>query len=80
MREGSHDKALVPRRFSPPAVLCAVPVSALGPATETPGIPDQTLAMWVAVMAFVGAGVWMFRRYGRPVAPAGQPAPELSPA
>ena len=45
---------------------------------------DESLALAVAVFAFVGAGMWMFHRFGRRSgsAPAAQGAgvPALAPA
>lgn len=82
LRRSEHDKSLA--RFTPPPALCAVPVSVSGTGA-TPGIPDETLLMGVAVASFIGAGVWMFRKYGRPQGsraetPGTRPEPMPSPA
>lgn len=74
-RRSDQDKTLP--RFAPPPALCAVPA---GVGSSAPGIPDETLLMAVAVASFIGAGMWMFRRYGRPQAdtPRAEP-PGLRP-
>ncbi|MDQ3609478.1 MAG: hypothetical protein M3459_11335 [Actinomycetota bacterium] len=65
MTERPAKQSKLLERFTPPPALCAVPVSVSGTGA-TPGIPDETLLMGVAVASFIGAGVWMFRKYGHP--------------
>ncbi len=68
------------RQLSQSAALCGAPlgggsVNLLG----TPA-PGEVLSLTLAVAAFVGAGVWMFRRWGNsPTAPTATPPAEPSP-
>lgn len=86
MTQGPAKQSKMLERFTPPPALCAVPVTVSGTGA-TPGIPDETLLMAVAVASFIGAGVWMFRKYGRPQThgpraetPGLRPEPSPSPA
>ncbi|MCP9491707.1 MAG: hypothetical protein MSC31_17810 [Solirubrobacteraceae bacterium MAG38_C4-C5] len=86
MTERPAKQSKMLERFTPPPALCAVPVGLSGTGA-TPGIPDGNLLMGVAVASFIGAGVWMFRKYGRPQTqgsragtPGLRPEPMPSPA
>jgi hypothetical protein len=86
MTERPAKQSKMLERFTPPPALCAVPVGLSGTGA-TPGIPDETLLMGVAVASFIGAAVWMFRKYGTPQTqgsraetPGLRPEPMPSPA
>ncbi len=68
------------RRLSQGAALCGAPmgggsVNLLG----TPA-PSEVLSLTLVLGVFVGAGVWMFRRWGKsPTTPApAEPSPETT--
>jgi hypothetical protein len=86
MTQGPAKQSKMLERFTPPPTLCAVPAGLAGTGA-TPGIPDETLLMGVVAASLVGAGVWMFRRYGSPRVESPQagtpgmfPEPQPSPA
>lgn len=58
-----------------PGAFCGVAGLGAGPGSSATGIPtiDGVLPLALVAVGFVGAGVWMFRRWGRP---AQQGAPE----
>ncbi len=66
-------------RLSQGAVLCGAPIGGAGSVNllGTPA-PGEVLSLTLVLGAFVGAGVWMFRRWGKsPTAPApADPTPE----
>ena len=61
------------------AAFCGIPLGNAGSTESMLGIPafGEALSLTLALGAFLGAGVWMFRRWGKP---AETPvSPETSP-
>ncbi len=66
------------KRLPQGLAFCGVPAGDAGSVGSMLGIPalGEALALTLALVVFLGAGVWMFRRWGK--SSAGR-APEVSP-
>ncbi len=67
------------RQLSQGAVLCGAPLGGGGSISLLGApAPGELLSLTLVLGVFVGAGVWMFRRWGKsPTAPA-EPSPETT--
>ena len=68
------------RKLSQSAALCGAPLGSGSVDLLGTPAPGEVLSLTLAMAAFVGAGVWMFRRWGNPPAapaPTG-PSPETT--
>lgn len=59
---------------------CGVPIGG-GAATNMLGVPapGEALSLTLAVAGFLGAGIWMFRKWGKSSDPVPEEAPESRP-
>ncbi len=66
------------KRLPQGLAFCGVPAGGAGSVESMLGMPapGEALSLALALVAFLGAGVWMFRRWGK--SPAVQ-SPEASP-